>query len=203
MTDKTIEASDESRISRRNALKAAAAAGVGAMAWTGPQITAFGATPAYAAACTAFTVDEYIDGRNTNQGNNRNCSSAAFTYQADPFGGQLPAATGGKVSWNWATGGPNTQVCPGTTVTLTINDSELTCWVELWLYQSASGFDDYYAYHLFGPSTGTVPVLLPDGTDPGDDPTPPGEPHFPNTNFAIQVRCIDKDRTECFPQFPT
>ena len=55
MTEQPTETPDESRLSRRTALKAAVGAGVGAVAWTGPKITAFGATPAYAAGCTNFT----------------------------------------------------------------------------------------------------------------------------------------------------
>lgn len=39
-------------LSRRNAIKLGAAAGVGAAAWTGPRVGAFGATPAYAGACS-------------------------------------------------------------------------------------------------------------------------------------------------------
>lgn len=42
----------QARISRRNALKAGAALGVGAAAFAGPQIGVLGTTPAYAAACS-------------------------------------------------------------------------------------------------------------------------------------------------------
>lgn len=66
MTEEALETQDESRISRRNALKAAVGAGVGAVAWTGPQITAFGATPAYASGCTNFTFSLTLTDLNTN-----------------------------------------------------------------------------------------------------------------------------------------
>lgn len=46
------DASESARLSRRRALKAGAALGVGVTAWAGPQIGRMGATPAYAAACT-------------------------------------------------------------------------------------------------------------------------------------------------------
>jgi hypothetical protein len=77
MTDEALQAQDESRISRRNALKAAVGVGVGAMAWTGPQITAFGATPAYAAACTNFTFKFVITDMNTNSSGS--CSTFEYT----------------------------------------------------------------------------------------------------------------------------
>jgi hypothetical protein len=51
-SDETAETATASRISRRNALKAGVAAGVGAAVWGGPQIGRIGSTPAYAAHCT-------------------------------------------------------------------------------------------------------------------------------------------------------
>jgi hypothetical protein len=48
------EAGDQTSgaLTRRNAIKAAAAVGVGAAAWTGPNIGVFGAAPAYAGTCS-------------------------------------------------------------------------------------------------------------------------------------------------------
>ena len=72
--------------SRRAALKAGVAAGIGLAAWTGPTITSIGGTPAYAATCTNFTVNTTSADRNTNQGN---CSGNGINYVKDPF--NLPA----------------------------------------------------------------------------------------------------------------
>lgn len=67
MTEK-IE-NDAAAVSRRNALKAGAALGVGAAAFAGPQIGILGAAPAYAAHCSPgkFTT-EVSDDRNTDCG---------------------------------------------------------------------------------------------------------------------------------------
>ncbi len=52
---------DAGRLSRRNALKAGAALGVGAAVLAGPQIGRLGSTPAYAAACSQPWVDQGAD----------------------------------------------------------------------------------------------------------------------------------------------
>jgi len=70
-------ASSETRsgVSRRAALKAGVGVGVGVAAWTGPTITSFGATPAYAAGCT-FVVNIELQGcRNTDQ---RSCADFGY-----------------------------------------------------------------------------------------------------------------------------
>lgn len=67
-------------LSRRTALKAGVAAGVGAVAWTGPTISSLGGTPAYAMACTVGSVCiiDFAGGcRNTDQG-----QGADFGYHA-------------------------------------------------------------------------------------------------------------------------
>ena len=51
-TDGVNPAGDAGALSRRTALKAGVAAGVGAVAWSGMSITSLGGTPAYAAGCT-------------------------------------------------------------------------------------------------------------------------------------------------------
>jgi hypothetical protein len=56
-----IEPAEKSGLSRRNALKAGVAVGVGAAAWSGVSITSLGGTPAYAAGCTTartFTLND-------------------------------------------------------------------------------------------------------------------------------------------------
>ena len=58
---------DTAAISRRKALKAATAVGVGAVAWGGPQIGVLGTAPAYAAHCSdgkfrsTLTADRNVD----------------------------------------------------------------------------------------------------------------------------------------------
>src|SRR5205085_3820938 len=55
-------------LSRRAALKAGVATGVGVAAWSGVTITSLGGTPACAAACTNALVFKLADCRNTDQG---------------------------------------------------------------------------------------------------------------------------------------
>jgi len=81
MTNEALETQDESRISRRNALKAAVGVGVGAVAWTGPTITSIRGTPAYAVACTNFTFKFVITDMNTSSASD--CST--FTYVNGPI----------------------------------------------------------------------------------------------------------------------
>jgi len=69
-----------SRISRRNALKAGVGVGVGVVAWTGPTITAFGATPAYAQGCTGFTLNVAFTDLSTNQSS----GCGTFSYNNSP-----------------------------------------------------------------------------------------------------------------------
>jgi hypothetical protein len=74
----TAETATASRISRRNALKAGVAAGVGAAVWGGPQIGRIGSTPAYAAHCTPgeFVLSDFSDPKNTSW----NCGTPALKY---------------------------------------------------------------------------------------------------------------------------
>jgi hypothetical protein len=56
-------------LSRRNALKAGVAVGVGVAAWSGASITSLGGTPAYAQGCTGVIHVDLSGGcRNTDQG---------------------------------------------------------------------------------------------------------------------------------------
>jgi hypothetical protein len=73
MSDESIEitGNGSSAFSRRNALKAGVALGVGAAAWSGATITSLGGTPAYATpGCTGVVVLDLSGGcRNTDQAN--------------------------------------------------------------------------------------------------------------------------------------
>ena len=75
MTDIT-----NSTISRRRALQAGVGAGVGLVAWSGASITSMGGTPAYAAACTNFTLNFSVTDMSTNQSS----GCATFTYNNSP-----------------------------------------------------------------------------------------------------------------------
>lgn len=63
-------------LTRRNALKAGVAVGVGAAAWSGVSITSLGGTPAYAAGCTGFETFALNKCDSTDSS-----SSAQFRYQ--------------------------------------------------------------------------------------------------------------------------
>jgi hypothetical protein len=61
-----VEPEEKSGLSRRNALKAGVAVGVGTVAWSGMTITSLGGTPAYAAGCTFIHQIDLLGGcRNT------------------------------------------------------------------------------------------------------------------------------------------
>ena len=65
----------KSSISRRNALKAGIATGVGAAAFAGPQIGMLGTAPAYAQICSKPIVTSEFDGGSINNGSS--CGGAA------------------------------------------------------------------------------------------------------------------------------
>ena len=85
----TMDQNQESQLSeagesRRRALKAGVAVGVGAMAWSGPTITSLGGTPAYAAVCTQVATLNVDLIKETNT--NLSCSVGTFkflTFQAN------------------------------------------------------------------------------------------------------------------------
>ncbi len=71
MSDDMLEVAQDHEargISRRNALRAGAAVGVGAVAWSGVSITSLGGTPAYAEGCTFKSTFTLANCRNTDQG---------------------------------------------------------------------------------------------------------------------------------------
>jgi len=67
-TNAVESAAERGGLSRRAALKAGVATGVGIAAWSGVTITSLGGTPAYAAACTNASVFPLANCRNTDQG---------------------------------------------------------------------------------------------------------------------------------------
>jgi hypothetical protein len=94
MSDETTEVSDvsTSRFTRRNALKAGVAAGVGVAAWSGATITSMGGTPAFATpGCTGIIHIDLSGGcRNTDQASTCNPGTFRFhTLNTPPSGFML------------------------------------------------------------------------------------------------------------------
>jgi hypothetical protein len=91
MSDESMEIADNASngFSRRNALKAGVAAGVGVAAWSGATITSLGGTPAYAVGCTGAVIIDLLDPscRNTD-----NASGCMFGYHTLKSG--LPTGYG-------------------------------------------------------------------------------------------------------------
>jgi hypothetical protein len=75
-----IEPEQKTGLSRRAALKAGVAVGVGAAAWSGASITSLGGTPAYAAGCTFAVRFDLVTCRNTDQGAGGGCNDFRFRY---------------------------------------------------------------------------------------------------------------------------
>jgi hypothetical protein len=84
MSDESIDISGNgsSGLSRRNALKAGVAVGVGAAAWSGASITSLGGTPAYAttAGCTGI-INVQIGSNCDNTDLTSTCTGGQFAYQ--------------------------------------------------------------------------------------------------------------------------
>ena len=72
-------------LSRRNALKAGAAVGIGVAAWSGPQIGQLGSAPAYAGVCSPGEKDCVSDQQNVSWGN---CGNPQIAY-IHPLTGSL------------------------------------------------------------------------------------------------------------------
>jgi hypothetical protein len=76
------DSAENGSFSRRNALKAGVAVGVGTLAWSGATITSLGGTPAYAVAgCTGVINIDLSGGcRNTDQGSASNCTTGTYGW---------------------------------------------------------------------------------------------------------------------------
>jgi hypothetical protein len=91
-----IEPEEKSGLSRRNALKAGVAVGVGAAAWSGVSITSLGGTPAYAAGCTGartFTLTN-CDSADSRSGTQFAYQGMQATGDANFFISDPPPSTG-------------------------------------------------------------------------------------------------------------
>jgi hypothetical protein len=215
MTDQTIETSDESRISRRNALKAAVGAGVGAVAWTGPKITAFGATPAYAAGCTFVETFDFYGGY---QPTNSRSDCQTFgnnvfnpAYNAPGVGRALPEGFFFEPGYGFPN---NNSRCGGEEIRISWPaDRNLECVLQISFAQPPQATDVYYE-KVFGPNSaahsycvGVAPdevcydslrVTLPNGVQLGtqnaDNPT--GTKPKTNNQYKILMYCYSEGASE-------
>lgn len=200
MNEHARDAQDASRISRRNALKGAVAAGVGAVAWTGPQITAFGATPAYAAACTFAEFFSLSRGdRNSDQSSG--CTHWRYheikvpiaydsRFTLNPVIPEDPGVCADDIP-TYAPGGFN--LCYSAT-------ENLDCFVRVYLYnQNKQGGEDskglvYDQTFSFTPSGASecVNFQLPTGSSVSTL-------YNSSLRYSVSVSCVTNGDEACFP----
>ena len=179
MADNERDEQQQTGTSRRAALKAGVAAGIGLAAWTGPTITSIGGTPAYAATCTNFTVNTTSADRNTNQGN---CPAGSIVYVKDPF--SLP--TGYSLDVQFSANG-HCSADPAYTTDFTF-PSNVTCTVNFRVYPNGNFANGpYNANVMFGPGTSPLSVSLP--TTAQMLAFNPGLPINTNDRWSIRVQC--------------
>lgn len=197
MTSEALETQDESRISRRNALKAAVGVGVGAVAWSGPQITAFGATPAYAEACTFAVFFELTPDRNTDQ--TTNCTYWRYHELRVPdefrdrftLTPEIPGDPG--VCSDEA---PPFKLCYDA-------DENLDCFVRVLIYnqngQGGVNADGIVYDEVTGETTPSdadpecIDFTLPSGL---------GLDYNSSARYSITVSCVTEGKQACFPDLP-
>ena len=169
-----------SGVSRRAALKAGVAAGVGVAAWSGASITSLGGTPAYAEGCTGAIPP--IDLNSTNDCRNvDDRNECAYAYHELKSAITVPGYPAGSFYIN-----PNIGegTCCGTLATATFHfpTPGLTCSVRIEIYDGVPSCAAGTAPKLsstFGPSSnGAVvigfPCLL---------------PHVPGDKYRVRAQC--------------
>ncbi len=203
MADETSVTPDESRMSRRTALKAAIGVGVGAVAWTGPTITSMAGTPAYAEACTNFTFKFVLTDMATNSSNGCDTVSFQNSPQVDSAIENYFGLSGNETA-PYYTDFPNGQLvgCADSETcddySFSFPDSD-TCTVTIRMYftsevgnnppADASGF--------VGESTNTgtdgMDICFPEytgGLDRLDD---------KSLRWGIWIECFKSSQTQCLP----
>lgn len=193
MTNEALETQDESRISRRNALKAAVGVGVGAVAWTGPQITSFGATPAYAEACTFAVFFELTPDRNTDQ--TTNCTHWRYhelrvpdefrtRFTLDPEIPEDPGVCSDEA--------PDFRLCYAVS-------EDLDCFVRVLIYNQngQDGIDDSGIVYdeVTGENVAPTTVECIDFSLPSGD----GLDYNSSARYSITVSCVTTGKEACFP----
>jgi hypothetical protein len=152
----TMDPAEKGSFSRRNALKAGAAAGVGAIAWSGVSITSLGGTPAYGAAGCTGVINIDLGGgcRNTDQGNGSNCTQDFRYHQLKPQ--FLPA---GFTLTDLPAEGTCCDVAPSSPAKLTF-PAGLTCHVFLIFYSPGCPSPLPPPDHPIDMGTGTSPLTI-------------------------------------------
>jgi hypothetical protein len=171
------EAGDDQRgISRRAALRAGVATGVGLAAWSGVSITSLGGTPAYAAGCTgAIPPIDLANGGGCRNIDNR--SGCDFAYHDALKSGSIPVA-GFPAGSFYVDPNIGEGVCCNDNNTAVFHfPSGVTCSVSLLFYDSQPGCaNDTLGLHptsfkTFGPeSDGAITITF--GCLPQSGPEP-------------------------------
>lgn len=191
MGDDTI--SSGGAVTRRNALKIGAAAGVGAAAWTGPKLGVFGASPAYAGMCSpgeaACSTRSGSPSGSNNAGtgadassdvcsNGGNQASRVYRLGSSNTPPSMPSMTIDGVSRTVTQGGGN---CSNGGATLTVGGSgSLTCRVALTIGNVTKT--------AVGGNTVTIPSITRGEVS--------GEPRF--ASFTLTICCSsDLDPGDC------
>lgn len=161
MSDESTELVDDSSggssgLTRRNALRAGAAAGVGAIVWSGVSITSLGGTPAYGlAGCTGvINIDLGGGCRNTDQGNGSGCTQEFRYHQLKPQ--FLPS---GFTIQDLPAEGTCCDVVPSTPAKFCF-PAGLTCKVSLVFYPPSCPAPLPAPYHPIDMGTGVSPLTL-------------------------------------------
>jgi hypothetical protein len=205
-------------ISRRNALKAGVAVGVGAVAWAGPTITSMGGTPAYAFTCTNFTLRSFAEDRNTTQA----CAikgSLLEPWQTEYQVVNLPGLTSSYSMTPTDTGGPwgrspstakkgcnvtddkSTNGVPkqwDATFTFPVTE---TCEVTVRVHDNGKFFDSaFWSFDkTWTAAGGTVAVYLPSDQQVYDYKVANATARAfnSNTRFSVLIECVPSEVTNC------
>lgn len=210
MTDTAPNEFNEAGLSRRRALQAGVGAGIGLVAWSGATITSMGGTPAYAEACTNFTLNLAFVDMSTNQSS----GCASFSYNNSPPI-QVKAPGNGPNPYGWTVPGGGNFKCADTPgcYQLTFPANE-TCKVEVKVHRN------HYAEStvIIGATTsnsaagGTLNFCLPSGSggptygtqDPptgfrsaflGDNVSP--------TFWSVWIQCVKTTQAGCLTSTTT
>lgn len=184
MVENSNEESADPGTSRRQALKAGIGVGVGLVAWSGPTITSMGGTPAYAATCTNFTVNQSVIDRNTTQAAPCLAAGGSLTYQP------ISLALGAGYSLILFT----SARCNDTRYnTQLIFPAGQTCQVEIRVNANGNfATGPYNANLTFGPSAvSPIPVYVPSAADYLG-------PVIPNARWSVRVQCVPSEASSCF-----
>jgi hypothetical protein len=196
MSDESIEITDtgSNGFSRRNALKAGVAVGVGAAAWSGAAITSLGGTPAYATGCTFAVQFDLVTCRNTDQG----AAQCTQKFRYHVLGDQL--ASGFSIQNNITEG---TCCSPGNGANGTSHPvlkwttTGLFCQVALVLALPDNCSGTQLGSVVLGSGTNGTTGIDIDLACPGDA----GFPVIPSqSQYKITVSCVTDGKQDCFNQ---